>query len=78
MGGGGCVNRRYLLTKKVDECESRGKLKSVAPQHFRPRQASLTFFGVQGQMGVSWVTYDGRQVVGWGLGVGWGDGLKSE
>ena len=61
-----CINDDFLLTKKIRRCENDGSLKSVKPLEFKPRQISLTFFGVKGEMGVSWVTYDGDQV---GIGV---------
>ena len=57
-----CINDGYLLTKKIRRCEQDRELKSVKPLEFKPRQVSLTYFGVKGEMGVSWVTYDGDQV----------------
>ena len=60
--GGHCLNDNYLLTKKIRTCEDRFLLKPVKPRNFRPRQVSLTYYGVKGEMGVSWVTYDGKMV----------------
>ena len=57
-----CVFNNNSLAKKIFDCDRRGGLKSVSPENFRPREVSLTFYGVQGQIGVSWVTFDGRQV----------------
>ena len=57
-----CLNDGYLLTKKIRDCETRRLLQSAKPLQYKPQQISLTFFGVKGQMGISWVTYDGDQV----------------
>ena len=57
-----CINDGYLLSTKIRKCKTRNLLQSVKPFQFKPKQISLTFFGILGQMGISWVTYDGDQV----------------
>ena len=55
-----CLDEKFLLTRKIRRC---GKsLKSVRQGQFHPQQISLTYYGVEGEMGVSWVTFDGLVV----------------